>query len=269
MLPDHRRHGVAIDVADHDHGHEVGTIPVAIEPHQLLALRGWMIVGIADRRPVHIARSLELHAADLVRGPLAGAQVPPPLGEDDGTLAFDAAGSKGAPPAQSSRMVSARSRAPGTSVGTRSVYCVSSKLVAAFASAPMLSPSDEEVVDALSREMRGALELHVLDEVRQPSLVVVFKDRARLDDQPQSRPGAPASRSGARRSADRWAARRRGLPDRPASRPRGRRRRPTRRMSRARSPCVCADSRPAATSRQTRRPAVVRPRKRKDLGMWR
>ena len=82
-----------------------------------------------------------------------------------------------APPAQSSRIVSARSRAPGTSVGTRSVYSVSSKLVSAFASAPMLSPSEpRKSVDALSGKVRGALELHVLDEVRQPSLIVVFKD---------------------------------------------------------------------------------------------
>ena len=31
----------------------------------------------------------------------------------------------------------------------------------------------------------GAVERHVLDEVRQPALVVVFENRAGVDDQPQ------------------------------------------------------------------------------------
>ena len=96
------------------------------------------------------------------------------------------AGSKVAPPAQSSSTVSARSSTPGLSVGTRSVYCVSSKLVAAFASAPMLRPSDaEKFVDPLSGEVPCALELHVLDEVREAALVLVFEHRPRLHDQPQ------------------------------------------------------------------------------------
>ena len=37
----------------------------------------------------------------------------------------------------------------------------------------------------LSREVPRALELHVLDEVRQASLVVVFEHRPGLHDQPQ------------------------------------------------------------------------------------
>ena len=35
--------------------------------------------------------------------------------------------------------------------------------------------------------MARALEFHVLDEVRQPALIVVFEHRARLDDQPELR----------------------------------------------------------------------------------
>ena len=36
-----------------------------------------------------------------------------------------------------------------------------------------------------AREVLRAFELHVLDEVREPQLVVVFEHRAGLDDQPQ------------------------------------------------------------------------------------
>ena len=42
-----------------------------------------------------------------------------------------------------------------------------------------------EVGDVLLREVPGAVEGHVLDEVGEPALVVVFEDRARLDDEPK------------------------------------------------------------------------------------
>ena len=90
VLRDHPPDGVAIDVADHDHGHEVRTIPIAIEPHQLLACGALDNLGSANGSPVRIARPFELDAADLVPGALVGAQVHPPLGKDDRTLAFDA-----------------------------------------------------------------------------------------------------------------------------------------------------------------------------------
>jgi len=43
----------------------------------------------------------------------------------------------------------------------------------------------EEVGEASIRKVPGALELHVLDEVRQAELVIVFEHRPRLHDQPQ------------------------------------------------------------------------------------
>ena len=44
----------------------------------------------------------------------------------------------------------------------------------------------QEAGQALSGEVLRALELHVLDKVRQAALVVVFQDRPGLDDQPES-----------------------------------------------------------------------------------
>ena len=177
MLRDHPPHGAAIDVANHDYGHEVGTIPIAIEPHQLLTGGALDDLGSADRRPVHIARAFELDAADLVRGSLVCAQVHPPLGKDDGTLAFDAARvERGAarPVLQDGQRAVEGARHVGWHAERVLRFVEARFRIRVRADAQ--SERAEKVVDALSGKMRGALELHVLDEVRQPSLIVVFKD---------------------------------------------------------------------------------------------
>ena len=63
----------------------------------------------------------------------------------------------------------------------------------------MLRPIDvRKSFDALAGEVLRAFEQHVLDEVRQPLLVVVFEDRSGLDDEPQLHARAWAWDSGAR-----------------------------------------------------------------------
>ena len=94
----------------------------------------------------------------------------------------------------------------------------------------MLKPERrQEVDDALPRKVPGAFELHVLDEMRQPLLVVVFEHRPGLDDEPQFGAVRRLAVRRARSSAGRSAACRRPLPGRPASAATGRRRRPRRR----------------------------------------
>ena len=43
----------------------------------------------------------------------------------------------------------------------------------------------QERDDVLLREVSRAVESHVLDEVREPSLIVVFENRSRVDHQPE------------------------------------------------------------------------------------
>ncbi len=43
----------------------------------------------------------------------------------------------------------------------------------------------QEGDDVLLREVARAVEAHVLDEVRQPPLIVVFENRSRVDDEPE------------------------------------------------------------------------------------
>ena len=74
----------------------------------------------------------------------------------------------------------------------------------------MLRPSDDRnSVMLLLREVLRALELHVLDEMRQPQLVVVFEHRPRLDDEPQLGAAGRLRVRRARSSAGRSAACRR------------------------------------------------------------
>ena len=186
VLPDHRGDGVPVDVADDDHGHQIGPVPVAIEPHQLFALRRLDHGRDPNRRSVRIARSLQLHAAHLLGGAFAGAEVAAPFGEDDRALRSMAAGSKSAPPAQSSSTVSAMSRTPGRSVGhAQRVLRVVETGLRVRVLADAQAERRQEIVNAPSREMLRSLELHVLDKMRQSALVVVFQDRSGLHDQPE------------------------------------------------------------------------------------
>ncbi len=188
MLRDQPRDSGAIDVAHDDHGHQVRAIPIAVEPGQRLTLGPLDDLRGADRGPVRIARSFELHAADSVRCALVSAQVHPPLGENDGPLALDA----GLVERGTSRPVlEHRQRAVEDvwHIGRHAQRVL--RLVEACrricVRAEAESERAEKIVDALSGEVSGALELHVLDKVRQAPLVVVFQDRAGFDDQPQLR----------------------------------------------------------------------------------
>jgi hypothetical protein len=66
-----------------------GSIPILVEPQQLLTRCALDDVGIADWRPVRVARSFELRAADLVAGALARTEMQPPLGQHDAAFTFD------------------------------------------------------------------------------------------------------------------------------------------------------------------------------------
>src|SRR5689334_18134885 len=90
MLLDHRHDGVAVDVADDDHCHEIRTVPIAIEPHELLAPSVLDDIGLADGSPIRIARSVDLRAANLVLDSLIRAKMEPPFLEDNPALAVDA-----------------------------------------------------------------------------------------------------------------------------------------------------------------------------------
>ncbi len=194
MLLDHVDDGVAIDVADDDHRHQVRAVPVAVEARQLLALRVLDDLGLADRRPIRVARSFELHAPDLVLRALAGAEVHPPFRQDDAALAVDAALiERGAlrPVLEDEQ----RAIEHAGHVGRHAQRVL--RVVVARCRVRVRTDAQaerrQELDDALPRKVPRAFELHVLDEMRQPLLVVVFEHRTGLDDEPQLGAAGPAS----------------------------------------------------------------------------
>ncbi len=157
-----------------------------VEARQLLAARLFDDVRLANRDAFRIPRSLELHLKDLVNGALAGAKVHAPLGKHDAALVIDAAliergrvrpvvkdeqrsvehaGNVGRDAERVLRVV-----VTGLRVGVR---------------AETHAERRQKREDALLWKMLGSLEFHVLVEVRDPLLVVVFQHGAGLDDEAQ------------------------------------------------------------------------------------
>ena len=54
MPDDQLTDGFTIDIADDDDRHQIGTIPVAVKPKQLITLRMRNDIRAADRRTVRI-----------------------------------------------------------------------------------------------------------------------------------------------------------------------------------------------------------------------
>ena len=144
------------------------------------------VVRVADGRPIRVARSFELHAADLVLRALAGAQMQSPFRKDDAALAVDAAllecGSL-RPILENQQGAIEDARHIGRH--PQRVLRVVEVRLGVRVRTDTQAERRQEVDDALLRKVLGALELHVFHEVRQPTLVVVFQHRAGLDHQPK------------------------------------------------------------------------------------
>ena len=188
---DHRRDDRGIEVADGDHRHQVRTIPIRVELPQPGGGDLLNDLRTADGRSVGIARALQQDRQLRVTQPRCGTQTLPPLFEDDaalpvhgGRLERDVAGP----------ILHDEQRAidHGGAVG-RNLQLVH-RLVEARVCVHVRAEPHAERLDerdhVLAGKMLGAVEGHVLDEMRQPPLIVVLEHRPGVDDQPQL--GAPA-----------------------------------------------------------------------------
>ena len=186
VLLDHCRDGVAVDVADDDHRHQVGAVPVVIEPQQLFPLRVLDDVGFADGRAIGIARSRKLGADHFVLRPFIGVEMQPPFRQHDASLAIDPALIEGG----ALRPILQDEQRAIEDIGLvgRDPQCVL-RIVVAGRRVRIRTDAEterrQEIDEPLFRKMPGTLELHVFDEVRQPLLIVVFENRPGLDNEPQ------------------------------------------------------------------------------------
>ena len=119
-----------IDVAHDDDRHAVGAIEIAIEIADALRRHALQQLGQPDRQAIDVARLAEepFHLRALHARP--GALSSAPLLDDDAALAVDlAVVERRHPPAKSLSASKPRVSSPSRSVGTSSMYTVSSKLV--------------------------------------------------------------------------------------------------------------------------------------------
>ncbi len=175
-----------IDVADHDDCHQVGPVPVLVEALERLGLEIAQHVFAADRQAFGVARAVEQARIDLLAHAVGGAFAQARFFEDDAALLVDGVSIEAhavGPVFQHLegagdvlRFVG-RNRQDVHGLVERGVGIQ----VGAEAHADRLQVRHQLVLAEIGR----AIERHVLDEVRQAALVVVFQDRAGLDDQAQ------------------------------------------------------------------------------------
>jgi len=123
---------------------------------------------------------------NLVLGALTGAEVHPPLREDDTALVVDAALVEGGgvgPILQDEERAIEGARNVGRHAQCVLRVVVAGRGVGVWPEAQAERGQERE--KALPRKMLGALELHVFDEMREALLVVVLEDGSGFDDEAQ------------------------------------------------------------------------------------
>ncbi len=189
MRPDERGHRLRVEVADRDHAHQIGAVPVPVEAAQLIGRRGSNDVGQPNRQALGIARAAQQHRELHVLDAGVGAEAEAPLLQDDSPFLVHLVRVERhvlRPVLKHEHRAVEHRRIVGRHLQLVHRFVVAGVRVHVRAEAH--ADRLQERHDALARKVRGAVERHVLDEVRQPALVVVFEDRTRVDDEPELRP---------------------------------------------------------------------------------
>ncbi len=178
--------GRGIEVADGDDRHQVGSIPVGVELLQAIVRKRADDLGLADRQALGVARVLEQHGQLHVQHPRAWPEPRAPLLQDDAALLVDLLGIERdgvRPVLQDEERPIDHARVVGGNLQLvdRLVEARVGVDVRTEAHACRLQERD----DVLFREVARAVEAHVLDEVREPPLVVVLENRSGVDHEPE------------------------------------------------------------------------------------
>ena len=185
-LPDHRLHVGGFKVADRNDRHQIGPVPVLVEALQHLGGSGFQDSGITDRKPLGVVRSVKDHGKLLVLDPGLGTPPAPPFLDDHAALLVYLFGieEEGARPVHED-LECGRQHLGVVHRDPKHVHGLVEARVGVDVR-PELHPDRLEVVhERLLLEVLRAVEGHVFNEMRQPELVFVLEDRARVDGQAQ------------------------------------------------------------------------------------
>ena len=186
VRPDERLDRRRLEIADRDDRHQIGPVPIGVELLQTVVGERPEDLGLADRQPIRVAGVLEKDGKLRVQHPRARPQAHPPLLEDDPALFLDLLRIE----RDGLRPVFHDEQRPVDDAGIvgRNLQLVD-RLIEARVGVDVRPEAHahrlQEGDGLLLREVARAVEAHVLDEVGQPSLIVVLENRSRVDDQPE------------------------------------------------------------------------------------
>ena len=178
-----------VDVADHDDRHAFRPIPGVVVGAQPRHRRGADDLGLADRQPLGVARLRVEDRNLLVADSRSRAEAAAPLFDHHAALLLDLGRIQREPAGKVGER--GQSVRDDRRLVARQVEHVD-RLVEARVGVDVRSETGANRLERRHQrarlEMRAAVERHVLDEVREPLLVVGLLDRAGLDHQPQRHP---------------------------------------------------------------------------------
>jgi hypothetical protein len=188
MRPDEQFHLDRIEVAHRDHSHEIGSIPIGVELLETVVRERPNDLWLADWQPVGVTRILEQDRQLCVQHPGAGSESGSPFLQDDAALFVDLfriERDSVRPFLQDEQ----RAIDHGWIVG-RNLQLVD-RLVEARVGVDVRAETHarglQKPDDVLLRKTARAVEAHVLNEVSETALIIVFENRSCVDDQPKLR----------------------------------------------------------------------------------
>ena len=189
LIADRRFDLGAVEITDRDDGHQVRAVPVLVEAAQPLGRGRLEDLGLPDRQPLRVERPLEQDRELLIlNARLRPAPAPPFLDHDAALLVHLFR-------VEEHALSPVREDAEGGRQHLRVVHRHLQHvdgLVKAGVSVEVrteLHPDRLEVVDErLLLEVLRAVERHVFDEMREPELILVLEDGARVHDEAQFHP---------------------------------------------------------------------------------
>ena len=186
MRDDHRLDRRRVEVADGNHRHQVGAVPIRVELPQSSGTDVLNDLRTPDRRAVRIPCAFQQDGHLRIAQARLGAQAEPPFLEDNAALLLDLGGLErnAVSPVLHDQQ---RTIDDGAAVG-RDLQLID-RLVEARMGIHVRAESHPERLDerrdVLPGKMPGTIEAHMFDEMRQPPLVIVLEHRAGVDHESQ------------------------------------------------------------------------------------
>ena len=186
MIADLLLDGINVEITDRDHAHQVRAIPVAVEATKGLVVELPQHLDVTDRQSFRVARTLEQHGQLLVAHARTGTETQPPFLDHNAALFVDLLA------IESDVVCPVLQNLKGCVDDFLAIGRDDEEIVGVVKAGRSVhvgtEPHPERLEDRhefLLGKMLGAVERHVLHEVRQAELVLVLLHRTHAHNEPQ------------------------------------------------------------------------------------